>query len=146
MDQRAAISGMSVRSKRIEDVNGFKDFFSKRDGKKFAGTHILLDLWDAQHIDDQIFVEKTLKEAVKACEANLLHMHLHKFGEGLGISGVAVLAESHISIHTWPERQFAAIDIFMCGNCTPENSLPIFQTYFTPKKMRTIIELRGVID
>ena len=60
MDQRSAISGMSVRSKRIEDVNDFKDFFSKRGGKKFAGTHILLDLWDAQHIDDQIFVEKTL--------------------------------------------------------------------------------------
>ncbi|MBS40890.1 MAG: adenosylmethionine decarboxylase [Rhodospirillales bacterium] len=146
MDQRSAISGMSVRSKKIEDFNDSKDFFSKRDGKKFAGTHILLDLWDAQNIDDQIFVEKTLKEAVKACEAKLLHMHLHKFGEGLGISGVAVLAESHISIHTWPERQFAAIDIFMCGNCTPENSLPIFQTYFTPKNMRTIVELRGVID
>jgi len=49
----------------------------------------------------------------------LLHIHLHHFSHNGGVSGVAVLAESHISVHTWPERDYAAIDVFMCGHTSP---------------------------
>ncbi len=73
--------------------NPSKDYFVERDGKVFAGTHILVDLWGAKSLNDTLLIEKALREAIKVCGASLLHIHLHEFGEGLGISGVAVLAE-----------------------------------------------------
>jgi len=63
-------------------------------------------------------MEATLREAVLQAGATLLHIHLHHFTPNGGISGVAVLAESHISVHTWPERNFAAFDVFMCGDAS----------------------------
>ena len=86
-----------------------------------------------------------LRKAIEACDATLLHVHLHHFGNGCGVSGVAVLAESHISVHTWPERDFAAFDIFMCGSCNPELALPVLQKQFNPKRMETEVHKRGVI-
>ena len=63
--------------------------------------------------------------------ATVLHGHFQSFGPGQGVSGVLVLAESHISIHTWPDRRFAAIDIFMCGNCDPLDTLPQIKKTFS---------------
>jgi len=60
-------------------------------------------------------------------EPTLLHIHLHTFEEGGGVSGVAVLAESHISVHTWPEKGYAAFDVFMCGNAEPRKALDVFK-------------------
>ena len=131
--------------KRPKIINPSKDYFVERDGKVFAGTHILVDLWGAKSLNDTLLIEKALREAIKVCGASLLHIHLHQFGEGLGISGVAVLAESHISVHTWPERQFAAFDIFMCGDCIPELALPVFKKFFKPEKLRTNIQMRGIV-
>ena len=62
-----------------------------------------------------------------------------------GISGVAVLAESHISVHTWPERQFAAFDIFMCGDAKPELAVKVLQTHFQPGQFQVKELLRGRI-
>ena len=56
-----------------------------------------------------------------------------------------VLAESHISIHTWPERDFAAIDIFMCGVCNPYHSLPVLKDVFAPKTITLSEQRRGLI-
>ena len=75
-------------------------------------------------------IKKTLREAAKAARATELHVHVHQFSENGGISGVLVLAESHVSIHTWPERGFAAIDVFMCGDCDPEAALEVFEAAF----------------
>ncbi len=61
------------------------------------------------------------------------------------MSGVVVLAESHISIHTWPERDFAAVDIFMCGACDPANSLPVIEAAFRPARMVVDEQRRGRI-
>src|SRR3546814_4613949 len=74
-----------------------KDFFIERNGERFAGTHLIVDLWGAERIDDLAYVEDTLRECVEAAKATLLHIHLHHFTPNDGISGVAVLAESHIS-------------------------------------------------
>ena len=64
----------------------------------------------------------------------MLHIHLHRFGKEQGISGVAVLAESHISVHTWPERDYIAFDIFMCGDTRPEASVEYLIKTLKPKK------------
>ncbi len=120
------------------------DYFVERDGVRFAGLHLLIDMWGARHLDDETAIRNALTQAVAACEATLLHIHLHRFSENGGISGVAVLAESHISIHTWPERGFAAIDIFMCGACRPENALPVLENHFAPSKVEVTEQRRGL--
>ncbi len=125
--------------------NAPKDYFTERDSELFAGAHVLADLWGAERLDDIEFMEEAMRNAVEACGATLLHIHLHHFGEGCGVSGVAVLAESHISVHTWPERGFAAFDIFMCGACEPELALPVLQKYFNPERMDTELQKRGKI-
>ena len=152
MDQPSPLSRNSTNSDKITALNETpignstsKDYFKELNGKKFAGAHVLADLWGANHLDDKNYIEMALRKAIEACDATLLHVHLHHFGNGYGVSGVAVLAESHISVHTWPERDFAAFDIFMCGSCNPELALPVLQKQFNPKRMETEIHKRGVI-
>lgn len=99
----------------------------------FAGSHLILDLWDARSLDDERVIERALRDSAAAADATLLHLHLHRFEPNGGISGVAVLAESHISIHTWPERGYAALDVFMCGNCDPQKAVPVLREAFAPR-------------
>lgn len=117
------------------------DHFVSRDGMTFAGTHLIVDLWGAKHLDDLGHVEQALRSAVSASNATLLHIHLHHFTPNGGISGVAVLAESHISIHTWPERNYAALDIFMCGDADPQKAVPELDRAFEPARIE-VDELR----
>lgn len=117
------------------------DHFVTRDGMTFAGTHLLIDLWGARNLDDLEHVEEALRKAVDAANATLLHVHLHHFTPNGGISGVAVLAESHISIHTWPERRYAALDVFMCGSADPQKAIPVLDRFFKPARIE-VEELR----
>ena len=82
----------------------------------YTGTHLLADLSGCRGLDDAARIELALREAVAAASATLIDIRLHHFGEGHGVTGVALLAESHISIHTWPEHDYAAVDIFLCGD------------------------------
>ena len=122
-----------------------KDYFVERDGMRFAGTHLLVDLWDADGLTDSAHIDRALREAALAAGATILHSHFHHFSPNGGVSGVIVLAESHISIHTWPERDFAAVDIFMCGACDPVHSLPVLRAAFTPARMDVEEKRRGRI-
>ena len=121
-----------------------KDYFVERDGMKFAGMHLLVDLWDASQLDDPGHIDAALREAALAANATILHSHFHNFTGG-GVSGVLVLAESHISIHTWPERNYAAIDIFMCGACDPYKSLPLIEQAFAAGRVDVSEQRRGRI-
>ena len=128
-------------------VNGeYEDHFVERDGVLFAGMHLIVDLWGAKHIDDLPIMESALRQCVQKCQATLLHIHLHHFLPNGGISGVAVLAESHISVHTWPERNFAAFDIFMCGDSKPEEAIGVLKRAFSPMDMHIKENLRGVVS
>ncbi len=121
-----------------------RDFFVERDGLRFAGTHLVLDLWGAERLDDVDFVREVLERCVRAAGATLLHIHLHHFTPNGGVSGVAVLAESHISVHTWPERGYAALDIFMCGAADPHRCIPVLREAFRPRHMTVVEQLRGI--
>lgn len=119
------------------------DHFVERDGIQFAGTHLILGFWGGKKLDNLQLMENSLRDCVSNCGATLLHIHLHHFTPNGGISGVAVLAESHISVHTWPERDFAAFDIVMCGDAQPEEAIAILMRAFTPNKINITENLRG---
>lgn len=127
----------------LDDEQDAQDHFIVRDGVSCAGAHLIVDVWGADQLDDLELMERTMREAVEAAKATLLHIHLHHFTPNGGISGVAVLAESHISVHTWPERQFAAFDIFMCGDAKPELAVEVLRTHFHPGQFQVQELLRG---
>lgn len=118
------------------------DHFCTRNGVRCAGAHLIIDLYDAQNLNDIDYIETTLRTCVTAAGATLLHIHLHHFQPN-GVSGVAVLAESHISIHTWPDKGYAALDVFMCGNANPDVCVPILREAFKVKRVAVSELLRG---
>ncbi|MBI1260716.1 MAG: adenosylmethionine decarboxylase [Rhizobiales bacterium] len=120
-----------------------KDFFIVRDGVKFAGTHLIIDLIGASRLDDIAYIEAAIVRCVEVSKATLLHIHLHHFTPNGGVSGVAVLSESHISIHTWPEADYAALDVFMCGDAEPHNAIEVLREAFTPSDIRVDEHRRG---
>lgn len=79
------------------------------------GQHLIADLWDCDGLADPALIEDALRSAATTAGATLLDLKLHHFGQQQGVTGVALLAESHISIHSWPEHGYAAVDIFLCG-------------------------------
>ena len=121
-----------------------KDYFVERDGVLYAGTHLLVDLWDAQGLDDLAAIDRALRACAEAAGATVLGGDFHRF-EPNGVSGVLLLAESHISIHTWPERGFAALDLFMCGECNPYAGIEALKRAFEPRQITLAEHKRGII-
>lgn len=80
------------------------------------GRHLLVEFagCDAKKLNDLPFIKHVLLETARRCRATIVDTVFHKFNPN-GVSGVVVIAESHISIHTWPEYGYAAVDIFSCG-------------------------------
>ena len=107
------------------------------------GKHFLLDLWGAKNLSNLDFIKNSLIEAAKSCNATILDTKMHSFGDKHGVTGVVILAESHISIHTWPETEFCAIDIFMCGDCDAENAVKLLKKLFEPKTIKIKKYIRG---
>jgi len=106
---------------------------------------MVMYLWEAEAIEYKGGMEQAMIDAVEAAGATLLHLHLHTFTPSGGVSGVAVLAESHISVHTWPERGYAAFDIFMCGNTDPRKAFLVLKQAFAPKRVVLGEHKRGVL-
>ncbi len=120
-----------------------KDFFIERDGVRFAGSHLIIDLFGAKRLDDLRHIERTLKRCVEIAGATLLHIHLHHFTPNGGVSGVAVLSESHISIHSWPEADYAALDVFMCGDAKPHLTIDVLKHAFDARHVVVKEHRRG---
>jgi S-adenosylmethionine decarboxylase len=80
------------------------------------GRHMLLELFDCDPdaINSLDIVKTSMVEAAKRAQATIVDVIFHEFNP-FGISGVVVIAESHLAIHTWPEYRYAAIDVFSCG-------------------------------
>lgn len=108
-----------------------------------AGIHVLLDLFGATHLDDPGLAETALRKAAEAAGATVLSSHIHEFASTGGVSGVVVLAESHISIHTWPEHDYAALDVFLCGDADPRHAITVLSDAFGPDRIELSEHHRG---
>jgi len=111
-----------------------KDHFTERNGVRCAGTHYIVDLFGAKRLDDLKLIKETLKRCVEVAGANLLHIHLHRHTDKAGVSGTAVLAEGHISVHSWPETGYLALDAFMGRDAKPELAIDVAKQAFKPAR------------
>ena len=94
-----------------------------------VGKHCILELYDCEpsRLNDEAFIRTTITSAAKGAGATLLNLITHQF-QPQGVTGLALLAESHISIHTWPESGYAAVDVFTCGDHTmPEQACAVMR-------------------
>lgn len=118
------------------------DHFIRRNGRVYAGTHLIIEVVNGHGLDDEARIQQAFRDCVDACGATLLHIHTHKFSPQ-GVSGVAVLAESHISVHTWPEIGYGAFDVFMCGDAEPWRAVEVLARAFATQDVRVKELLRG---
>ena len=110
------------------------------------GRHLLIELFDCDSdaINNLENVKGTLVEAAKRAQATIVDVVFHEFNP-FGISGVVVIAESHLSIHTWPEYRYAAVDIFSCGDALqPEVAASYLVEQFAAERTSIVEMQRGI--
>ncbi len=109
------------------------------------GTHFLIELKDcnANSLKDLNKVKESLVLAAKKAKATIIDVSFHEFSP-FGISGMVIIAESHLSIHTWPELSYAAVDIFTCGSTiNPEIAVKFLVNQFESKNFSVVKMERG---
>jgi len=112
------------------------------------GTHLLVELKDCNHeiLKDLHTVREAMVSAAKQAKATIVDVSFHEFSP-FGISGMVVIAESHLSIHTWPEYGYAAVDIFTCGDVIkPEIAVQFLIEQFESKNPSIVEMKRGIIS
>jgi S-adenosylmethionine decarboxylase len=115
---------------------------------KSLGKHLIVELYgcSSELLNNLVQVEKILIEAVELSKATIVQPVFHHFSPH-GISGVVVIAESHFTIHTWPEYGYCALDIFTCGEqIDPDLSLQFLKTRFGAANMSVMEIKRGTLD
>jgi len=119
-----------------------EDHFIRDGDAVYAGNHLIIEVMNGHGLDDEARIQQAFRDCVTTCGATLLHIHTHKFSPQ-GVSGVAVLAESHISVHTWPEIGYGAFDVFMCGDAKPWLAVDVLARAFETKDVRVKSLRRG---
>jgi S-adenosylmethionine decarboxylase len=104
------------------------------------GRHLLLEHWGGA--TEQCRLEDALRGAAEAAGATVLSAHFHPF-EGGGVTGVLLLAESHITVHTWPEHGYAALDVFLCGAAEVEAAADHLDAALRPARSERRVIVRG---
>jgi len=109
----------------------------------YAGVHLIAEFWGSRIIENPNKIEKILREAAKRGGNAPLKVTIHKFLPQ-GMTGVILLAESHIALHSWPEFNYLAVDIFTCGKKSfPHEALGYLKESFKPKRVETKVIKRG---
>jgi S-adenosylmethionine decarboxylase len=109
------------------------------------GRQLIIEAWGCNSkINELDAVRTAIIQAVDAVGATLLELFVHKF-HPRGVTGFAVLAESHLSVHSWPEHSYLTADVFTCGNTTePRAAIAVFMQSFEPEHMEVFELLRGI--
>lgn len=114
---------------------------------KYLGKHYLLELYDCppELLSDPKFIGAQMNEAAKEMQASIVESTFHHFNP-LGVSGVIIIKESHLTIHTWPEYGYAAIDIFTCGKIYMDEGIEYLQKALKAKRAEVKKMGRGAED
>jgi len=118
--------------------------FIREDNYQYAGRHVLIDLYGCYDIDDPERIKILLSDICKNLGATVLYSYAHEF-DGGGSSGVIILAESHCTWHHWLSEGYIALDIFVCGNCQPQDALDDLITMFKPTRHELNLVKRGTM-
>lgn len=112
---------------------------------KSVGRHLVLELWGCENLNSPEIVERALLDIVEALSLTLLSLNVHPFSP-IGVTGVAIVSESHVVIHTWPELGYAAVDVFTCGEQrNPEDAVPVLREHFSPERIQIMEMTRGLV-
>jgi S-adenosylmethionine decarboxylase len=111
-----------------------------------VGRHLILEMWGCTNLNSVETAERALREMVVALDVTLLDLKVYPFSP-VGITGVAIVSESHLVIHTWPEYGYAAVDVFTCGAPRdPERAVAVLRRHYAPEHV-TVMEInRGQLD
>lgn len=109
------------------------------------GHHLLVEYHgcDNDILDDAERIERMMRNAAEAAQATVVTATFHRFAPQ-GVSGVVVIAESHLSIHTWPEYGYAAVDFYTCGDCRPEHGHALIQKVLGAERAEVMTVRRGL--
>ncbi|MGD8329490.1 MAG: adenosylmethionine decarboxylase [Acidobacteriota bacterium] len=107
-------------------------------------SHFLIDAWrcSPELLDDVDVVRDAVERAVEAAGATLVELNFHRF-TSQGVTAMALLAESHLAVHTWPERGYFAADLFSCGTGDVQRAVEILRESFAAGEVRVQTILRG---
>jgi len=110
-----------------------------------VGAHVLADFWgcQAEKLDDANLLMQALRDAAEKANMTILGEEEHKF-EPQGFTGMLLLAESHISIHTYPEQGYAAVDVFTCGGGLTGQAIDHLKEVLNPERVNEVVIQRGV--
>lgn len=112
---------------------------------KGVGTQLVLELWGCDNLNSTSVVEQALHDVIAATDATLLDLRVYPFSP-VGVTGVAIVAESHIMIHTWPEYGYAAIDVFTCGEERDlSGAIEAVREHFAPERIQVMHIVRGIV-
>src|SRR5437763_6137907 len=113
---------------------------------KAIGRHIILEMWGFQNLNSVDTAERALHGMVKALDVNLLDLRVYPFSP-VGVTGMAIVSESHLVIHTWPEHGYAAVDIFTCGAPRdPHDAVGVLRQLYAPERVGIMEINRGQLD
>jgi len=130
----------------VEKTKRSTRWVKKSNRQKYAGIHLIVEFWNGKIIENQAELKKILWRAAKAANNTPLEFVVHKF-QPQGITGVVLLAESHIAYHSWPEFHYAAIDIYTCGEkASPRKAIECLKKELRPRKIEIREFKRGKIN
>ena len=113
---------------------------------KAVGRHLILEMWGCKNLDSVEVAEQALREMVDALDVHLLDMKAYPFSPQ-GVTAMAIVSESHLVIHTWPEYGYAAVDVFTCGaRRDPDAALPVLHRHFAPERIQAMEMTRGQLE
>lgn len=123
MNKKTKRSRLWIQTKENQKIN-------------YVGIHLIAEFWYGRIIENSKEIKEILIEATKQAKVTPLKIITHKFTPQ-GITGVVLLAESHLALHSWPEINYLAIDIFTCGNKSfPQKALSYLKKQFKPKEIK----------
>ena len=107
------------------------------------GRHLILEMWGCKNLNSVEIAERALRDMVDALGMHLLDLKVYPFTP-IGVTGIAIVAESHLVIHTWPEFGYAAVDVFTCGaRSEPEAAVSVLRGHFAPDRVQAMEMTRG---